>query len=134
MVSVTSGIEEKETVVAPVAAAAVAAGVASQASSAAPLEKASEPATATASPAKPTVTVSSSSVDPKDAKIQALTSRNAELAKQVEDLQKALTKANASPAGQVPPEWIALLNSQTGFPPVLVILIALFSFLVGLLF
>lgn len=70
----------------------------------------------------------------KDAEIKALTARNADLAKQVEELKKALTKASASPAAQVPPEWVALLNSQTGFPPVLVVLIALFSFLVGLLF
>ncbi len=85
-----------------------------------------------ASPAKPKPAAPTSSVDPKDAKIQSLTVRNQELSKQVEDLQKAVSKAASS--NQVPPEWVALLNSQTGFPPVLVILIALFSFLVGLLF
>lgn len=76
--------------------------------------------------------------DPRDAKIASLTSRNQDLQRQVEELQKLVAKNAAAPAsgsaGQVPPEWVALLNSQTGFPPVLVILIALFSFLVGLLF
>lgn len=95
---------------------------------------------ANASPAKPAskpvVAVSAAtSTDPKDAKIQSLTSRNAELTRQVEELQKLVSKnASGSSSTEVPPEWVALLNSQTGFPPVLVVLVALFSFLVGLLF
>lgn len=93
-----------------------------------------------ASPAKPAskpvvAAPSSTASDPRDAKIQSLTTRNAELTKQIEDLQKLVTKnASTASAAEVPPEWVALLNSQTGFPPVLVVLVALFSFLVGLLF
>ena len=92
---------------------------------------ASSPAKALPGPAKP-------AADPRDAKIASLSSRNQDLQRQVDELQKLVAKnAAASPASgasQVPPEWVALLNSQTGFPPVLVILIALFSFLIGLLF
>ena len=47
----------------------------------------------------------------------------------------AKTAESKGPADNVvPPEWISILQSQTGYPPVLVILIALFAFLVGLLF
>lgn len=94
-------------------------------------EAASSPAKAVPAAAKP-----AAAADPKDAKIASLTSRNQDLQRQVEDLQKLVAKnaSSSSTASQVPPEWVALLNSQTGFPPVLVILIALFSFLVGLLF
>lgn len=116
---------EKESIV-PVAAP-VAVGGASAASS-----------SIGASPAKPVskpiMSNSSAAVDPRDTKIAALQSRNQELTKQVEELQKTLAKSSSASSQQVPPEWIALLNSQTGFPPVLVVLIALFSFFVGLLF
>lgn len=95
----------------------------------------------TASPAKPVSKpagiASLPPLDPRDTKLASLQSRNQELVKQVEDLQKIIAKSGAGGRGaeqQVPPEWIALLNSQTGFPPVLVVLIALFSFLIGLLF
>lgn len=89
-----------------------------------------QPVTPTTSPTKPKV------IDPKDAKLQTLQARNQDLQRQVEELQKLVAKSTGSAAAinQPPPEWVALLNSQTGFPPVLVILIALFSFLVGLLF
>lgn len=89
-----------------------------------------------AEPSQPaTPAKSNATVDPRDARIQSLQSRNQELQKQVEDLQKVLaTRANGSAASEMPPEWAALLQTQTGFPPVLVVLIALFSFLVGLLF
>lgn len=94
----------------------------------------------TASPAKPVSKpagiASMPAADPRDARIASLQARNQELTKQVEDLQKIVSKGTAGRGAeqQVPPEWIALLNSQTGFPPVLVVLIALFSFLIGLLF
>lgn len=52
-----------------------------------------------------------------------------ELNKQIDDLKKALL--NKKSGG--PPEWITLLNNELGFPPVLVILIALCSFLIGML-
>lgn len=94
----------------------------------------------TASPAKPVSKpagiASIPASDPREARIASLQARNQELTKQVEDLQKIVSKGTArnGTEQQVPPEWIALLNSQTGFPPVLVVLIALFSFLIGLLF
>lgn len=98
-----------------------------------PAKPVTSPAATT--PSKPAPTTLATGIDPRDAKLKALETRNADLLRQVEDLQKIVGKAGAAGSNaQVPPEWIALLNSQTGFPPVLVILIALFSFLVGLLF
>jgi hypothetical protein len=90
-----------------------------------------------ASPAKPVSKPAgiATAADPRDSRISSLQARNQELTKQVEDLQKLVAKSSGGGAEQqAPPEWVALLNSQTGFPPVLVVLIALFSFLVGLLF
>lgn len=95
-------------------------------------------ASTSASPAKPVSKPAgiAPALDPRDSRIASLQARNQELSKQVEDLQKLVAKSSSGGSGeqQAPPEWVALLNSQTGFPPVLVVLIALFSFLVGLLF
>jgi uncharacterized membrane protein len=119
------------------AAAAAATAVPSSVPEAQPQPQAAKVEPAQESAAS-TPTKAAAAADPRDAKIASLASRNQDLQRQVEELQKLVAKNASSPAsgsaGPVPPEWVALLNSQTGFPPVLVILIALFSFLVGLLF
>lgn len=57
------------------------------------------------------------------ARIEQLTALNAELVASIEKKGKAL-----------PQEWSALLKGQYGAPPVLVLLVAVFAFLIGLLF
>lgn len=79
------------------------------------------------------------------AKIQQLLARNGELVKQVDDLKRTLLLAsNTTPSSDaiaaVPEtsdlakEWNTLVESQKGVPPVLLVLVAIFCFLLGLLF
>lgn len=82
------------------------------------------------------------------ARIQVLIGKNQELTKALDDAKQVRRREGAAsstaeeaahPATKLPrgiseQELNSLISAQAGFPPVLVILIALFAFLVGLLF
>jgi hypothetical protein len=77
-------------------------------------------------------------------KIQVLVTKNQELSKALEEMKKLRNRNEANDATLHPAtkldrgisetELNQLISAQAGFPPVLVILIALFAFLLGLLF